>query len=169
MFFKHFLPILFIMLVGCDYSQPESNATLVNLETENNYVSDVDNLRQTGFLEINQGSIAATWLALKAKPEDSTYLPEENEVAQYETHIVFLSKKLIEDRRMVANRTVQIRDKLANENIHESLLNLLEGLSDVAREGVKGTYSDYCQWYLILRQNKLSHEAAIKEMKLMKS
>ena len=34
---------------------------------------------------------------------------------------------------------------------------------------VAGTYSDYCGWYVVLRQNKLDHKTAIEKMKLIHS
>jgi len=38
-------------------------------------------------------------------------------------------------------------------------------LATVAEAGTEGTFSEYCQWYLTLRQNQQSHEEALAKMK----
>lgn len=170
LFNSKLLIFICIFIVGCDQHQlNHKDESEFSDSAEKSTYSVVNHLRQTEFLEINQGSVAATWLALKAKPDNLLYLPDETEVAKYETQLLLLTQELLEDRRMAANRTVQIRDALAKDNIYVSILEILEGLNEVAKEKVAGTYSDYCGWYVVLRQNKLDHKTAIEKMKLIHS
>lgn len=154
-----------VLLMGCDQSSitPE-----VSEELENNVVVDLERLRATKYLDVSQRNEAALWLAIMEKPGDKAYQPSKAEVSKYEAQVNFLTSRLLEDRRMVANRTVQVRDMLAEHKMQESLLTLLSGFGEVAKVRVAGNYSAYCQWYLILRQNKMNHLAAIAEMKLIK-
>lgn len=126
------------------------------------------NLASKAFLEIHDRAIAGKWLALKEHQSDHPSRRIDVDVKKYEELIRFLADKLREDTRMVANRTVQTRDLLEERNILESLLSLLDGMADVARTGVVGSYGSYCQWYLNLRQGQIDHTAAIAKMKSLK-
>jgi len=157
------------LLIGCDQNIVDNMAENTNVNSvESINFSELNLLSQTEFLDATQGSVAATWLALKDKSSDSQYIPEVSEVAIYETQLIFIKQKLLEDRRMVANRTVQIRDILAKDNIQIPLITLLEGLSEVADQNIVGTYSDYCGWYITFRQSQLDHQTAIQKMKLLR-
>jgi len=153
------------LLTGCD--KPEQEVLIekdddryqASLNEEAAYLQDVS------FLEINQGNVAAIWLAMQANKQTANYAPSVEDVKEYEALIMPITKKLLEDRRMVANRTVQTRDALAESAIEESIPNLLTGLATVAEAGTEGTFSEYCQWYLMLRQNQQSHEEALAKMK----
>jgi len=156
---------LFVNLAACNHSAPEPQA--------NNTVSEIkanptDDVKKITFLNLTDGDIAALWMALKDNSDDSTYRPQSEEIAKYEHRIRFLADYLQEDKRMVANRTVQTRDLLAGQDIHESLLTLLDGMVEVAHAGVVGNYGAYCQWYLNQRQSKLDHSATIDNMKKLK-
>lgn len=160
---------ILVNLVGCDNST--SSAAVIEKPALANKISnksDLDNLASKAFLEIHDRAIAGKWLALKEHQSDHPSRQIDVDVKRYEELIRFLADKLREDTRMVANRTVQTRDLLEERNIHESLLSLLDGMADVARTGVVGSYGSYCQWYLNLRQGQIDHTAAIAKMKSLK-
>jgi len=161
---------LFGNLAGCDRPAPEprTNNTVSEIKTDPVRDTKLAFLNKSAFLDLADGDVAALWLALKDKSDGQADQPQSEEIAKYEHRIRFLADQLEEDRRMVANRTVQTRDLLAEQDIHESLLTLLDGMVEVARTGVVGNYGAYCQWYLNLRQSKLDHSATIANMKKLK-
>lgn len=161
--------LMFTSLISCDSSTP--SATIKELPALTNKIAhkdDFDNLASKSYLEIKDRAIAARWLALKERHNDPPSGHIDFKVKRYEELIRFLAEKLKEDPRMIANRTVQIQELLQESNIHESLGNILEGMSSVARTGVIGSYGSYCQWYLNLRQSQTDHTATIANMKSLK-
>lgn len=164
------IPIFMLVnLVGCDNAtSPAPVIEKPALATKVAHNSDLDDLASKAFLEVHDRVIAGQWLALKEQQTSHTGRPLDGEARKYEERIRFLADKLKEDPRMVANRTVQTRDLLKESKIQESLLSLLNGMTDVARTGVVGSYGSYCQWYLNLRQGQLDHATAIANMKSLK-
>jgi len=151
-------------------SKPKSPASkrlsMLKKKTELNY--ELDALRLMPFLAVHDDAIAAAWLALQDNSDQTDYQPSAANIAQYEVRIQLLAKQLGEERRIIANRTVQTRDLLAQSQMHETLIHLLDGMTEVAKAGVEGDYGSYCQWYVNLRQSQLSHQDAIDKMKELK-
>ena len=69
---------------------------------------------------------------------------------------------------MVANRTVQTRNLLAERAIIESVLTLLDGPAEVASAGGVGNYGGYCQWYVNVRHGPRDHREALQQMSALK-
>ncbi|MGE3772711.1 MAG: hypothetical protein AB7I32_07275 [Gammaproteobacteria bacterium] len=155
-------------LAGCDRDAgPADEGTL---ESAAVVVQDaeLDSLRSTGFLQLIDGDVAALWLALQAQAPGEQTRPADAVVAQYEAMIRELATRLLEDRRMIANRTVQTRDELADHGIQVTVDELITGLLEVARAGVVGNYGSYCDYYINLRQRPLAHAAALAEMRSLR-
>jgi len=146
---------MLVNLVGCDNTT--STAPVMEKAASANKISqksDWESLASKTFLDIHDREIAGQWLALQEQQNEHPAQPLAGEVKKYEELIRFLADMLKEDPRMVANRTVQTRDLLVEYKLHEPLLSLLDGMADVARTGVIGSYGSYCQWYLNLRQGQ---------------
>lgn len=72
----------------------------------------------------------------------------------------------VEDRRMIANRTVQLGQMLGEVGQGEEYRTLLDGLGQVAaaRGRHKSLYGEMCQHYFNIRNRGLGHEAALAEL-----
>jgi len=93
-FFRYgFIAILAMtLLTGCD--KPEQEVLIekdddryqASLNEEAAYLQDVS------FLEINQGNVAAIWLAMQANKQTPDYVPSVEEVKEYEALIMPITK-----------------------------------------------------------------------------
>jgi len=168
------LVLLIMTLSACEQQQVEHPGDEAAAKIENNVENkteldyELDALRLMPFLAVHDDAIAAAWLSLQDHSHDNDYKPTPANIAQYETRIQQLAKQLKEDRRIIANRTVQTRDLLVQNQTQESLIHLLDGMIEVARAGVEGDYGSYCQWYINLRQSDFSHQETIDKMKALK-
>jgi hypothetical protein len=73
--------------------------------------------------------------------------------------------RFLESDRMLANRTAQIGDMLAEAGMKEDLAELLAGLSRVADVATsKQTFGELCQHYYNLRRQGREREAALAEL-----
>lgn len=168
------LILLITVLSACDQQQVEKldeqpgEQTTNHTEEKTELDYELDALRIMPFLAVHDDAIAAAWLTLQDKSDQADYQPSAANIAQYEMRIQMLAKQLGEDRRIIANRTVQTRDLLAQAQIQETLIHLLDGMVEVAQADVEGDYGSYCQWYVNLRQSPLSHQDAIDKMKELK-
>ncbi|WP_020167973.1 MULTISPECIES: hypothetical protein [Methylotenera] len=173
------LVLLITTLSACEQREVERSNDDAAAQIENNAENkseldyELDALRLMPFLAVHDDPIAAAWLSLQDhrlqnSRNQANYQPTPANIAQYETRIQLLAKQLKEDRRIIANRTVQTRDLLVQNNMQGSVINLLDGMIEVARVGVEGDYGSYCQWYVNLRQSQLSHQDAINKMKELK-
>jgi hypothetical protein len=151
------------LLGGCDNSTPETTATTRETIDIRKPVDD-DTLRAMSFLNITDGDLAARWLVLRERQDDGSRVPSSEEIGEYARRIEQLAKLLVEDRRMIANRTVQTRDLLAERNVQETLPRLLDGMERVAQLHIPGNYGAYCDWYINLRTAGLTHEQAFDRM-----
>jgi hypothetical protein len=159
--------LLLIILSACD-QQPvgkSNEQAIADIEDKTEMDYELDALRLLPFLAVHDDAIAAAWLTLQDKRDQPDYQPTAANIAQYESRIQQLAKQLKEDRRIIANRTVQTRDLLAQSQMQETLIHLLDGMTEVARAGIEGDYGSYCQWYVNLRQRQFSHQDAIDKMK----
>lgn len=160
---------LAVIAGGCDGPPSSSSETAPTMaESAANAPDRVDKLRKAKFLNLTENEVAAEWLALQEHREDPSYRPSSGDIAEFEQRIKLLARYTQEDRRMVANRTVQTRDLLAEHDVHETLLTLLDGMADVAEAHVVGNYGTYCQWYVNLRQGRLDHRQALQQMMALK-
>ena len=75
--------------------------------------------------------------------------------------------KFLESDRMVANRTAQLAQMLAEDGKPEIAAALIEGLSSVVNaERGKETYGELCQFYFTLRRNGADHATALTELRM---
>lgn len=169
-------PLMFVLLIiflsACNEQVTEESidqpSELINAEAEKTELDyELDALRLLPFLTVHDDTIAAAWLSLQDNHQPN-FQPTTANIAQYEARLQFLAKQLKEDKRIIANRTVQTRDLLAQNQIHESLNGILDGMTAVAKAGVEGDYGSYCQWYINLRQSQFSHQESIEKMKRLK-
>lgn len=77
-----------------------------------------------------------------------------------------LSQSCIEDRQQIANISVIMCNKVRARGIDESLLNIMEGLSQLLwpQDSKKRRYSEYAFAYAGLRNTGLSHKDSIDEL-----
>ncbi len=157
-----------IALVGCERAAPPAEEGTLSAPAMVAPGADAAALRETRFLQLIDGDVAALWLALKAQAPDDRSTPPPATVERYEQAIRELATRLLEDRRMIANRTVQTRDELADHGVPVAVDELIEGLLAVARAGVVGNYGSYCDYYINLRLRPLAHAAALDEMQALR-
>lgn len=157
-----------LALVGCEREAPPAEEGTLSAPAAVAPGADAAALRETRFLQLVDGDVAALWLAMKAQASEDRSTPPPATVARYEHAIRELATRLLEDRRMIANRTVQTRDELADHGVAIAVDELIEGLLAVARVGVVGNYGNYCDYYINLRLRPLTHAAAIDEMQALR-
>ncbi len=76
------------------------------------------------------------------------------------------ASKFLESDRMVANRTAQLAQMLAEDGKPEAAADLIEGLSSaVNAERGKETYGELCQFYFAVRHNGADREAALAQLR----
>jgi hypothetical protein len=82
------------------------------------------------------------------------------------TSLARAAEGFIEDPRMIANRTVQLGQMLAETGKSESYGDLLDGFGQIAakRGRHKSLYGEMCQHYVNIRNRGLGHEAALSEL-----
>lgn len=85
-------------------------------------------------------------------------------IARFRSLLNQLSQSYIEDTQQIANMSVIIRDRLSENGIDESLLNIMEGLNQLLwpQESKKKRYSEYAFAYAGLRNKGLPHQDAIE-------
>ncbi|KQP56338.1 hypothetical protein [Methylobacterium sp. Leaf108] len=105
----------------------------------------------------------ARWLASR---ELGRPAPETGAQADHLRHSLARAKEaFIEDPRMVANRTVQLGQMLAEAGKAEPYADLLDGLEEVAAATArKQLYGEMCQHYFNTRQQGLDRAAALAKL-----
>ena len=77
------------------------------------------------------------------------------------------ASKFLETDRMLANRTAQLAEMLAQDGRPEADADLIEGLSFVvSAERGKETFGELCQFYFTLRHNGADRETALAELRV---
>ena len=113
------------------------------------------------WLAPTDGTEPARWLAGR---EAGHPLPAEaGPVRAMRAALTGAAPGFVEDPRMIANRTVQLGQMLAEVGKGEAYGTLIEGLGQVAaRHGRhKSLYGEMCQHYFNTRSRGLGHEAAL--------
>ena len=91
---------------------------------------------------------------------------EDPVVARVKKAFEAAASKFLESDRMVANRTAQLAEMLAQEGRPETAAALIEGLSSVVNaERGKETYGELCQFYFTLRHSGANRDAALAELR----
>ncbi|WP_374309076.1 hypothetical protein [Methylocella sp.] len=84
----------------------------------------------------------------------------------YRNFLVQGERQFHEEQRMIANRTVQTAQALADHGISETYDSLLDGFTSLADfTGGKLLYGQICQHYLNLRERGETRGAALEELR----
>jgi hypothetical protein len=105
----------------------------------------------------------AIWLA--SKEARRRLLPDDPTVGRIRQAFHAAATRFLESDRMVANRTAQLAEMLAEDGKPEEPAALIEGLASVVdpKRG-KGTYGELCQFYFTLRHTGADRDAALTQL-----
>ena len=115
------------------------------------------------------------WLTVKDVIEPSLWLrsreigrlvlPSDPEVDRLRRAMHQATLRFFEDQRMIANRTAQTADMLAEAQQPERYVDIMTGMVDVADATVsKKAYGDMVQHYLNLRKEGMDRTAALNSL-----
>lgn len=87
-------------------------------------------------------------------------------VARFRSLLDQLSGTFEENRERIADMTVNTQNRLREQGIEESLLNIMEGISILTLRPLKSQqYAVYISMYQLLRRTGLSHSQVIENLK----
>jgi hypothetical protein len=140
---------------GCDDRRPKP-------ELED--VADSRPRAPPSWIRRNDEVDPAVWLASK---EAGHALPvDDPAVSRARRAFRAAATRFLESDRMVANRTAQLVEMLANDGKTEDATALIEGLASVASaSGGKETYGELCQFYFILRHGGADRDSALGRLR----
>lgn len=99
------------------------------------------------------------WLIMRSQPgsQDTTAVPinEQNAVGLL---IDQASARFDESHRMVANRAAQLQDMLAEHDIHEDAISLMQWFVDLPATQHPHSFSAMCQYYYNMRSQGYSQQ-----------
>ncbi len=127
---------------------------------------------QQKVVSIKQPAPLPEWLTVKDEIEPSLWLrsrevgrlvlPSDPEVDRLRRAMHQATLRFFEDQRMIANRTAQTADMLAEAQEPERYVDIMTGMVDVADATVsKKAYGDMVQHYLNLRKAGMDRTAAL--------
>ncbi len=153
------LPALALLMPLAACNRGEEDAT-----TEDTVVSRTSETELAAWLSPKDGTDPARWLA--GREAGHPLANDAPPVQAMRTSLARAAESFIEDRRMIANRTVQLGEMLAEGGKAEGYRDLLDGLGRIAaaRGRHKSLYGEMCQHYLNIRNRGLGHEAALAEL-----
>jgi len=153
------LPALALLtpLAACDRAEEDA-------KTEHTVVARTSETDLAPWLTPQAGTDPARWLAGREAGH-----PLAGDAAPVQAMGASLARAaggFVEDRRMIANRTVQLGQMLGEIGIGEGYGSLLDGLGQVAaaRGRHKSLYGEMCQHYFNIRNRGLGHAAALAEL-----
>ncbi|SDM78831.1 hypothetical protein SAMN05216360_103371 [Methylobacterium phyllostachyos] len=153
------LPALALLmpLAACDRGEDDA-------KTEDTVVSRTAETELAPWLSPKDGTDPARWLA--GREAGHPLANDAPPVQAMRTSLARAAEGFIEDRRMIANRTVQLGQMLAESGKAEGYRDLLDGLGRIAaaRGRHKSLYGEMCQHYVNIRNRGLGHEAALAEL-----
>ena len=105
----------------------------------------------------------SVWLRSREVGHD--VLPTDPEVDRIRHAMLQLTLRFYEDARMIANRTAQTGDILAEMQQPERYVDIMTGMVDVADVSIcKKLYGEMCQHYLNLRKQGKDRTAALQQL-----
>lgn len=113
------------------------------------------------WLEWHHDMDAAVWLV---KHEEQIQKEEPAERLEYAHLLDSLSERFRENRRMIANRTVDMQAQLASADIHESAYKIMQGIHSIPLNVESASYGEQCMRYRQARLQGRSHDAAIAKL-----
>jgi hypothetical protein len=112
------------------------------------------------WLAVNDKSEPAVWL--RSREAGHEVLSTDPEVGRLGRVLKQAVSRFYEDERMIANRTAQTADALAESGQPEHAIDILTGMVDAADvSSDRKLYGDMCQHYLILRRGGEDHAQAL--------
>ena len=126
-------------------------------------------------ISVNQPTKLPEWLTVRDAIEPSLWLrsrevgrlvlPRDPEVDRLRRAMHQATLRFFEDQRMIANRTAQTADMLAEAGQSERYVDIMTGMVDVADATVsKKAYGDMVQHYLNLRKAGMDRTAALASL-----
>ena len=148
---------LLIPLAACNRGEEEA-------KTDDTVVARTSETELAPWLSHKDGTDPARWLA--GREAGHPLGNDAPAVQAMRTSLARAAEGFIEDRRMIANRTVQLGQMLAETGKSESYRDLLDGLGRIAaaRGRHKSLYGEMCQHYANIRNRGPGHEAALAEL-----
>ncbi len=148
------LPLL--MLTACGSEEPREEGQSVVARTSESELP--------GWLTPTDGSDPARWLA--GREVGRPLADDAPEVAAMRASIKTARTGFVEDPRMMANRTVQLGQMLAEIGKPEPYRRLIDGLGGIAgqRGRHKSLYGEMVQHYYNARAQGADHEAALAQL-----
>lgn len=115
------------------------------------------------------------WLTIKDKMDPAVWLrsrevghevlPSDPEVGRLHRAFSQAAVRFFEDERMIANRTAQTSDTLAEVHQPERAVDIITGMIDVAdTTSNRQLYSDMCQQYLNMRKTGADRTDALQQL-----
>jgi hypothetical protein len=133
-------------------------------KTDDAVVARTSETDLAAWLTPTDGTDPARWLA--GREAGHPLANDAPPVQSMRTSLARAAESFVEDRRMIANRTVQLGQMLSEIRVGEDYRNLLDGLGQVAaaRGRHKSLYGEMCQHYFNIRNRGLGHAAALAEL-----
>jgi len=150
-----------LFLAACD--RPEEPARAEQGSEDGTVVATKSDADIPPWLSLTHPMEPARWLASR---ELGRPAPEVGSQTDHLRHSLARAKgAFIEDPRMVANRTVQLGQMLAEAGIAESYADLLDGLEAVAAVTTrKQLYGEMCQQYYNTRRQGVDRASALARL-----
>ncbi len=148
------LPLL--MLAACGSEEPREEGQSVVARTSESELP--------GWLTPTDGTDPARWLA--GREAGRALADDAPEVAAMRVSLKAARTGFVEDMRMMANRTVQLGQMLAEIGKPEPYRRLIDGLGGIAgqRGRHKSLYGEMVQHYYNARAQGADHEAALAQL-----
>lgn len=121
-----------------------------------------NNYPNTPYSGVNNESIEFKLAAIdnNSKINVSSY-----QTSRFEYLLNNIHSKTRETKIRIADMTVTAQNKLKENGIKESLLNIMEGMNEVLYSNVEGqSYSEYVSAYIVFRTQGQSHRDAILDL-----
>ena len=147
------LALMGASLAGCDESNDEPTKVVATEKPHDlpSWLSVKDNIEP------------ALWLREREVGHD--VLPIDPEVDRIRHAMNQLSERFFEDRRMIANRTAQTADILAEVHQPERYVDIMTGMVDVADTSPqKKLYGEMCQHYINVRRTGKDRTSTLRQL-----
>ena len=148
---------LTVSLTACNRGDEEANA-------DQAVVARTSETDLPAWLTHSDGTDPGRWLA--GREAGHPLALDAPQVQAMRGSLVRAAEGFVEDRRMIANRTVQLGQMLGEVGKGEAYRTLLDGFAQIAaaRGRHKSLYGEMCQHYFNIRTRGLGHEAALAEL-----
>ena len=151
------LPLLLVLALGvaaCDGGEPAQEATVVATKSD---------AEVPAWLSPTDGMEPALWLARREPGQPAADVHVRSDHLRHS--LARTAEIFIEDPRMIANRTVQLGQMLAEAGAPETYADLLDGLEEAAAPTHrKQLYGELCQHYYNLRQQGLDRAQTLARL-----